>query len=239
MSVKAILFDLDGTLLPMDQDVFIENYIKALTKKLSKAGYEPTQFVNALWSGIKKMMHNDGQKNNEEVFWEKFGSFYTKNVEEDKPIFEDFYRNEFQELKSFCGQDPIVSDIISLVKQKGYRLILATNPVFPPVAVESRISWAGLSPLDFEMYTNYENSSYSKPDPRYYDEVAKKIGLAPSECLMIGNDVRDDMSAKKIGMEVFLVTNYLINIKKLDISEYPNGDYKTLYKFIQNMPDVK
>ena len=35
MNIKAVLFDLDGTLLPMDQDIFVKSYFGLLAKKLS------------------------------------------------------------------------------------------------------------------------------------------------------------------------------------------------------------
>ena len=235
MSIKAILFDLDGTLLPMDQEKFIETYIKALTGRLAKAGYEPELFVKALWSGIKDMMHNDGRAVNERVFWDKFKTFYTHDAEKDEPIFEDFYRNDFQKLEALCGKSELVPKIIANIKKKGYKLVLATNPVFPLIAVESRLRWAGLNPSDFEHITTYENSSFSKPDPKYYEEILQKIGLEPDECIMIGNDTRDDMVAKTVGLDVFLVTECLINEKNFDISEYKNGNYEQLYKFVQEL----
>jgi len=235
MSKKAILFDLDGTLLPMNQDKFIETYIKALTGRLAKAGYEPELFVKALWSGIKDMMHNNGKAINERVFWDKFKTFYAHDAENDEPIFEDFYKNDFQKLESLCGKSELVPKVISTLKDKGYRLILATNPVFPLIAVKSRLRWAGLDPCDFEHITTYENSSFSKPDPMYYEEILQKTGLKPDECIMIGNDTRDDMVANTLGIDVFLVTECLINIKNLDISQYKNGNYEQLYKFVQEL----
>ena len=41
MSIKMILFDLDGTLLPMDQNHFVKTYFGALAKKLAPLGYDP------------------------------------------------------------------------------------------------------------------------------------------------------------------------------------------------------
>lgn len=235
MSKKAILFDLDGTLLPMDQEKFISSYIKALTLRLSKAGYEPELFVKALWSGIKDMMHNDGRNVNERVFWDKFKSFYEHDAEKDEPVFEDFYRNDFQKQEALCKKNELVPKIISTLKEKGYRLILATNPVFPLIAVESRLRWAGLNKSDFEYITTYENSSFSKPDPKYYEEILQKTGLKPDECIMIGNDTRDDMVAKTVGLDVFLVTECLINEKNIDVSQYQNGNYDDLYSFVQGL----
>ena len=88
---------------------------------------------------------------------------------------------------------------------------------------------------DFEFITTFENSYSCKPNPRYYLEVAEKLGLSPEECLMVGNDVRDDMIAETVGMKVFLLTDCLINVKNVDISSYPQGSFKELVEYTKTL----
>ena len=147
---------------------------------------------------------------------------------EDIPLFEEFYGNEFQNAKVFCGLNPEAAETVRKLKAEGYRVALATNPLFPAIATESRIRWAGLEPSDFEIYTTYENSTYCKPNPDYYREIMKKISCKPEECLMVGNDVSEDMVAKELGMQVFLLTDCLINSGEKDISVYPHGSFQEL-----------
>ena len=71
--------------------------------------------------------------------------------------------------------------------------ILATNPLFPAVATESRIRWAGLVPEDFLLYTTYENSRHCKPNPDYYWDIMNNLGAKPEECIMVGNDFDEDI----------------------------------------------
>ena len=97
-----------------------------------------------------------------------------------------------------------------------------TNPIFPAVATESRIRWAGLEPEEFALYTTYENTSYCKPNPAYYRDLIRRLSLDPQRCLMVGNDVSEDMeAASAAGMQVFLLTDCLINRKERDIRVYP------------------
>ena len=103
------------------------------------------------------------------------------------------------------------------------------------MATERRIAWAGLSTSDFELYTTYENSRFCKPNPDYYLDVMQSLGVCPEECLMVGNDVAEDMIAQTLGCRVFLLTDCLINPKGADISVYPNGSYDDLIAFIQNL----
>lgn len=235
MSIKIVLFDLDGTLLPMDQDVFVGSYFKLLAEKLAPRGYDPKQLVGDIWAGTAAMVKNTGETTNEEVFWKKFEEIYGEHVRDDEPIFDAFYRNEFQQVQAVCGHNPMAAEVVHHLKEKGLRVALATNPIFPAVATESRIRWAGLIPEDFELFTTYENSSHCKPNPDYYRDILEELGAKPEECLMVGNDVTEDMIAEKLGMSVFLLTDCLINKENKDISSYPHGDFSQLLEFIDNI----
>lgn len=235
MSIKAVLFDLDGTLLPMEQKEFMDLYFKALSAKLAPHGYEPKKLVDSVWAGTVAMIKNSGEKTNEEAFWDYFDSVYEQDVKQDIPIFDEFYRNEFIEAKKGCGYNALAAETVSKIKKLGFRVALATNPLFPAIATENRIRWAGLAPEDFECYTTYESSHYCKPNPKYYEEVAAQMGLQPEECLMVGNDVTEDMVAGTIGMKVFLLTDCLINKENKDISVYPNGSFRELMDYIKTL----
>lgn len=233
--ITTVLFDLDGTLLPMDQDVFVKNYLSKLAVKMAPFGYEAELLFHAVWKGVDAMVRNDGKLLNEEVFWNEFVKIYGEEALKDKPVFEEFYRNEFQTVAADCGYTPKAKELIEKLKENGYRLVLATNPLFPAVATESRIRWAGLSPQDFEYYTTYENASYCKPNPLYYAEILEHIGVPAEECIMVGNDVDEDMVAKELGMQVFLLTDCLINRNKVDISTYPHGSLDEIGGFMKKI----
>ena len=178
------------------------------------------------------MLGNDGTKTNECAFWNSFISVWGESAKNDEKYFDEFYSEKFPSVKSSCGCNPKSRELVNLLHQKGIKTALATNPVFPAVATHERIRWAGLRLDDFEIITTYENSSFCKPNPEYYRAVADSIGVSPDECIMVGNDVRDDMPAEKIGMRVFLLTDCLINPNDEDISKYPNGDFDALFDFI-------
>lgn len=235
MKITMILFDLDGTLLPMDQDRFTEAYFKMLTKKLLPHGYEPKKLIDSIWVGTAAMVRNTGQQTNEEAFWKKFTELNGEQVLADKSLFEEFYQKDFQQVKDFCGYNSKAAQMVAALKQRGFRLALATNPIFPAVATESRIGWAGLAPEDFEWYTTYENSSYCKPNPDYYRALLEKLKVQPEECLMVGNDASEDAAALKVGMSFFLLTDCLINKENKDISEYPQGDFDKLLEFVNEL----
>ncbi len=233
--ITTILFDLDGTLLPMDQDVFVRAYFGELAKKVAPYGYEAKKLFETLWGGVSAMVRNNGSCTNEEAFWAYFTKVYGEAALKDKPIFDEFYRVEFQKAAASCGFSPESKKIVEELKKAGCRVILATNPLFPATATESRIRWAGLDPSDFEYYTTYENSHYCKPNPTYYSELLQKTGCQPGDCLMVGNDVSEDMVAETLGMSVFLLTDCLINKEEKDISVYPHGGFEELREYLQKI----
>ena len=235
MSITAVLFDLDGTLLPMDQDAFTKSYFSNLAAKAATKGYQPDALIDTVWAGTAAMVKNDGEKTNEAVFWELFAAKYGGDALNDIPFFEEFYRTDFQKAKELCGFAPMAKEIIHSLKARGLRVILATNPLFPAIATESRIRWAGLEPEDFELYTTYENSRHCKPNPEYYNDIMQELNLTAEECVMVGNDVGEDMIAETLGMKVFLLTDCLINRKNEDISKYPHGGFDELKVFLDGL----
>ena len=235
MALKTVLFDLDGTLLPMDQDEFVKAYFGRLAAKLAPHGYEPKKLIEAIWSGTMAMVKNTGEKTNEAVFWEDFTSRFGPEAMKDTPLFDDFYHNEFPGIQAVCGFNPQAAETVARLKAMGLELVLATNPIFPSIATENRIRWAGLAPEDFRHYTVYENSRYCKPNPAYYRDIAELLELEPESCLMVGNDVTEDMVAGTLGMKVFLLTDCLINKDDLDIDAYPHGSFPELWKYIESI----
>lgn len=235
MKLKAILFDLDGTLLPMDNDEFTKGYFKLLAKKLAPHGYEPQKLIDGIWAGTAAMVKNDGSRTNEEAFWKRFSEDFGERVYADKPVFDEFYSLEFQSAKAICGYDPQAAEAVAKIKKAGLRVVLATNPIFPEYATASRIRWAGLDPADFEFFTHYGNIGYCKPDPEYYREILKRLDVPAEQCLMVGNDTAEDIkAAEKAGLNVFLLTDCLINKENIDITPYPRGGFEQLWEHISN-----
>ena len=235
MPIKTILFDLDGTLLPMDQEAFVNAYTKLLAMYMVPYGYDPQLLIKALWTGTGAMVKNDGTHPNEAAFWEVFSSIIGKDARADEATFETFYHTDFQKAGASCGFAPEAAETVHRLKERGFRVVLATNPLFPAVATQSRIRWAGLTPEDFDYYTTYEHCSFCKPNPAYYQEILDKLGLHAEECAMVGNDVGEDMVAETLGMKTFLLTDCLINKTDAPITNWPHGDFAALNQWLETL----
>ena len=233
--ITTILFDLDGTLLPMDLDTFLKAYLGGLAKKGAPLGYIPEQLMKCVLAGTSAMVQNDGSLTNKQVFWHTFSILCDRDAREDEAVFDEFYHQEFQQLKDTCGFNPQAAEAIRQIKAMGYRVALATNPLFPAIATQSRARWAGLDPADFDLITTYEDTYHCKPNPDYYRDVMNSLGVKPEECVMVGNDVAEDMIAETLGIRVFLLTDCLINKYNADIRHYPQGGFPELMEFIRSL----
>lgn len=214
MKFKAILFDMDGTLLPMDTEAFTKGYFKFLYAKLAKYGIDPNAFAGQMWAGVAAMVKNDGSMTNEDAFWATFEKLTGKKKDVLNAECIEFYGKDFHAAKQFTGENPYAVEAIQVAREKADQVILATNPLFPMVGQITRMSWVGLKPEDFDLVTSYEKDIYCKPNPKYYISICERMNLKPEECLMIGNDEGEDMAAaSSIGMSCYLVTDCAIENK--------------------------
>lgn len=236
--MNTVLFDLDGTLLPLDQDQFLETYFGLMGKMMASRGIEPKPLFKAIWTGTEAMVRNDGLMTNEEKFWRVFDNVYEGDANALRPLLEEFYMTEFDKAKVVASQNPLARECVDLLKRKGYTLALTTNPLFPAIATHYRIQWAGLKPEDFSLVTTYENCSHCKPNLDYYRDVLKALKKEPQECLMVGNDAKEDLCVADLGMDTFLLTDHLIHKGEEDLSHHRQGNFDTFKTWIEELPDL-
>ena len=228
-------------MLPMDQEEFVKIYFTELSKRFCPVlKIDEKTLVKSVWKATGAMMKNNGDELNINVFWKVFAKLCGTGVLDYIKDFDNFYTNEFNECKRVCKYNPNVPEVIKVLKSKGYRLVAATNPVFPAVATNNRLTWAGVGKDDFVLVTTYENSGTCKPNPSYFKEIMDTLKVEPDECMMVGNDVDEDVIASgAVGISSYLVTDCLINREEKDISAYRSGSLRDLLAFARRMPDVK
>lgn len=233
--MNTIFFDLDGTLLPMDAKQFESAYFKGLCRVLPE--FAPEQLIKAVWAGTKAMVKNDGSRTNRLAFADTFSSLTGMDFFENEPRFEEYYRTGFQECIHACSPTALSGEIVHTLKEKGYRIVIATNPLFPQIATYSRLRWLGLSPEEFDLVTTYENSHYAKPNPSYYQEICQKLSLNPADCLMVGNDAAEDGAALSIGMPVLLITDCFINTNEIPTDSFSKKTLQELSEWAKKLPN--
>lgn len=216
--LKAVLFDLDGTLLPVDTGEFMQEYLKEVAGAVRQV-VEPQRLIQSLLASTAKMVADTNPAaTNADIFWTDFNARMGDCVEELRPLLERFYEERFSELARVASPRPqSARRVVQAARDSGLRLALATNPVFPLTAIRQRMAWAGIEDQPWEVVTCYEEMHFCKPNPELYLEIAGQLGVRPEECLMAGNDAEEDMVAGSVGMKTFLVTDYLIGAPRGNI----------------------
>ncbi len=231
-TITTVLFDLDGTLLPMETKTFTDAYFKLLAQKAAPYGYEPKALVAAVWAGTKAMIKNDGTQPNDQRFWHTFAGELGEDIQKLRPVFDKFYAEEFHGAKAATRENPLAKKVVEELKARGYTVALATNPLFPLAGQATRLSWLGLRPQDFALVTSYESCSYCKPNPAYFAQVLEQLGKRPEECLMVGNDVREDMlAAQAVGISTYLITDCMENAGGVTLGQIERGSFGEFLMF--------
>ncbi len=208
---KVLFLDLDGTLLDIDLSLFLGPMVARMHGFFSDV-LDRDLFREGLFRGTETIMVDprpDGETN-EEGFYGTFSRITGINAEEARGRFDDFYARAFPSLGSFASPVKGAPEIVSRAIQKKFIVVLATNPIFPVRATVERTRWAGIDPEIFPFIPGLENMSSCKPSPRYFLELASRLGVEPSQCLMIGNDLEQDLPAKDVGMGTFLVEGRVV-----------------------------
>jgi FMN phosphatase YigB (HAD superfamily) len=202
-TIRAILFDLDGTLLSNDMDVFLPHYFGLLAAHVSHI-LPPERFMARLMQASEMMLANDGQATNEEVFAEAFYPLAGRTREEMEPVFLEFYETKFPSLEQYTQRKPEARQVVQLAFDLGYDVAIVTNPLFPATATEQRLAWAGAADFAYQLVTTYENSRAAKPNLLYFKQVLEAIGHPPEASLVVGDEDMD-MVAAHLGCKTFLV----------------------------------
>jgi FMN phosphatase YigB (HAD superfamily) len=235
--IDTVLFDLDGTLLPLKMDQFMQIYFGEMGKYFADL-IEPQQLTKKIWAATERMVTSTDSRTNETVFMESFGSLIDGDLAVYQKRFNDYYDVGFLKTRDATEANPALVAAVNSLKGKGYDLIVATNPLFPRKAIDHRIRWAGFEPGDFSYITSYERNHFCKPQPHFYHEVLRETGKLPEQCLMVGNDAQEDLVAAETGIQTFLITDYLIDRSAGAYRTDYQGASQEFLKFAQGLPTV-
>lgn len=233
---EAILFDLDGTLLNIDMNIFLQHYFRKMHEMARVSGYDEAQrMVEQVFKSTGVMIANrDPGFSNEAVFMQDFLSNWEYPEAEMRGFFDRFYASAFPDLQQYTRPFSGIPEMMKKIVDRGMKVVVATNAVFPLTALEQRLDWAGLGNFKFDLITSYEVMHFCKPHTDYYREITEQIGVNPTKCLMVGNDVGEDLPAARIGMKTFLVENMLID-KADGIKPDRRGRLSDLFAFVNSL----
>ncbi len=231
-TLQAILFDLDGTLLDVNMNEFLPHYFKALAARVAHL-MPPDQFMQRLRQATQEMMANDGHDTNAAVFAQAFYPVGDYTRQEIEPLLEDFYTRDFPKLRRYTRRDPYARRVVQAALDKGYDVVIATNPLFPATAVQQRIEWAGVADLPYRRVTTYENSRAAKPNLLYFEHLLDMLDCPAERCMMVGDEDMD-MVAAHLGCRTFLVPGPRTDLAPSTPQPDHRGTLADLYALLQS-----
>lgn len=235
----TLLFDLDDTLLENDIESFLPNYLGAFAKEVAPH-VEPDLFIKALLAGTREMVNNQRPDCRlKEVFEATFFQALKVNPSEFQIIADRFYSQVFPTLRDLTQPRPEAIQLVEEAQARGYKIVIATNPLFPRTAILQRLAWANLpvEKYDFELITSYEIFHFTKPDPHYFAEILARIGWPSSPAVVIGDDLERDISASRhLGLAAFWIEQE--GITPPDGSKAPSasGGLEDVLPWLDNTP---
>lgn len=233
---RAVCFDLDGTLLPMDLELFMGGYFSALGRFVAERGIDHQVFLKGLKAGSKAMAVSGEDVSNEEAFWTEMFKHVDRDSQDWLPLLEEFYRTDFAVVGKDVVPDPAAARAVKTLREKGYTLALTTMPMFPPVATSERLRWAQVDAADFARISTYDNSRSVKPCLTYYAENLAALGLHGEDVLMVGNNTVEDLAILELGADAYLVTDNLIDPLAYDLSTIKHGSMADFAAWAETLP---
>ena len=233
----AVFFDLDGTLLPIDTDAFMQAYTSSAAAFAHEQGLDGTAVMHALFAGVKAMASHDGRRTNRDVFWDAFCTQTGLEADAVESMFARYYAGPFNDIARLAAPDPAAARAVATLKERDYPVALATMPMFPLEAVHARLRWAGLDPADFTFVTDYACAHAVKPQTSYYEEVLERAGVEAKRALMVGNNTREDGAIARLGADLFFVTDHLIDPEDgVDATQCKHGTLAEFAAFCETLP---
>ena len=236
---EAILFDVDGTLLSISGREMMKEYLGRLAQYFDPlTGGQGMAIVQTVQTASAAMEKNPGGKSNEQLFWEIFEQHSDFRKEQLEKQLEVFYAEEFPKVGHLAGDNGVMPEVVQVLAQKGYPIVVATNPVFPLIANKARLAWAKVDTAPWQEITSFEHYSHCKPDPRFFTEICQRLQAVPEKCLMIGNGLIDDVAAMQAGLDFYLVTDEVKDGRAEDFVGR-KGTREELLAFVLSLPDYQ
>jgi len=202
--INTLLFDLDGTLIDMrPRGLRVRFMSRALLRYAGAIPFWkiPTAFSKAM----QDLQNNTSSITNYKTFLNTLSSYAKSNPQEIERRTRLLISKDFARFSSSFISRPGAKETVDLGNRLGYKLVLATNPVWPLQAIQFRATWGGIQTDSFDFISHSEIMNRAKPSPEYYEQLLQKIEIPAENCLMIGNDPHKDLPAREAGIRTFLV----------------------------------
>jgi FMN phosphatase YigB (HAD superfamily) len=236
----TLLLDLDDTLLQNDIDLFLPHYLEAFTGWIAPY-LDPDRFVRQLLAGTQAMtLNKQPDCTLREVFEAVFFPGLGMDAQQFRQIAEGFYAEVFPSLRKLTRPIPAAVPLVEQALARGYRVAIATNPLFPLTAVHQRLEWANL-PVEryaFDLIASYETFHFGKPAPAFFAEVLARLGWPQGNVLIVGDNLKHEVLAgRRMGLPVFWIEHATTASPVGDQKPTAQGSLEDVLPWLDGAPD--
>lgn len=210
MSIRAILIDVDGTLIQRGDVPLFTHSMQVLSRQLngvhSSAAFvaEAKTALNASLDSLYPL--------------ETIGERFYRTLDERLgcppnsivKIFQTFYETGLGDLRVPPLSESASADLLEWLSESGYRIIAAGDPKLDSRIVKQLLQFSRFSEeqFPFEYVSSLELTHFGKKHPHFYEEILALLNLRPDEALMVGDDWQTDIqTAASVGLNTFWITD--------------------------------
>lgn len=207
MGKKAVIFDMDGVIFDTERV-----YLEIWQSVFEKYGYKMTKelYVNVMGTGRKNVI---------KTFLENFGDDLPIEKMYEEKDNQLFYIRENQGIPLKEG----VKELFSMLKEKNYKIALATSAKRERVEKQIKDKWLKES---FDAIVCGDDVEKGKPSPDIFLKAAKKIDVEPENCFVVEDSPAGIKAAFSGGMKGIHVED--LKAADEDILKYCEKNFKNL-----------
>ena len=207
MGKKAVIFDMDGVIFDTEKV-----YLDILIEVFEKYGYKMTKelYVNVMGTGRKNVI---------KTFLENFGDDLPIEKMYEEKDNQLFYRIENQGIPLKEG----VKELFSMLKEKDYKIALATSAKRERVEKQIKDKWLKES---FDAIVCGDDVEKGKPSPDIFLKAAKEIDVEPENCFVVEDSPAGIKAAFSGGMKGIHVED--LKVADEEILKYCQKNFKNL-----------
>jgi len=203
--IRAVLFDLDGTLLDIDVDQFIERYTRSVARQLLPEDAD-RGFAVLAGSTYAMLAPEANDDTNQACLLRQLSDNLGKSPAEIWRSILSLTKDLLPAFKVMAKPIAGAADVVREVHERGLKVVVATMPIYPRHVMMERLDWAGVRTEWIDHVACLEANRSTKPHKSYFLEMADAVATPPEECLMVGDDEDQDMPALAAGMSVHMLT---------------------------------
>ena len=208
--IKAVLLDLDNTLLENPDHKFADAFRRAFAQHLEEQTGRAAAHGVFRSAARKLNERRHIVSSNDEVMTSSMAADLDASIDDTRKLLTLFYASSYGRLRRHTTAISDAQELVEALFDQRLTVAIATNPIYPESAIVQRLEWAGLGKFieSFAYITCSENMHFAKPDPAFYAELVARMGIEPDEALMVGdNAVNDIRPAECVGLHTWQVEN--------------------------------